>query len=185
MVYKFEKVGKIVSHFSVLVAGRLILISTQSATAQINPLAGQLTEDVYHNPVGLLSVDASLNDWQNLPPIGIDPRYALQPDDGLDLKNIFLAHNSHFLYVAYDSYLPITLSWAHNIFIDSDENVSTGLQYAGMGIDILVQQGRVYKYLGDGNSWEWLNLFTAIQATTSEIVELAIPRIVLGQKNQI
>ena len=148
----------------------------------------QITEpapQIFHNPVGLLTVDASLSDWQGVSPIAMDPRDAHKPDDGLDWKNIYLAHDSHFLYVAYDSYLPITLNWAHNIFIDCDENESSGLQYAGMGVDILIQQGRVYKYLGDGTSWEWLNLFTANQSITSNLVEIAIPRIAVGHNEQI
>lgn len=148
----------------------------------------QITEpapQIFHNPVGLLTVDASLSDWQGVSPVAMDPRDAHKPDDGLDWRNIYLAHDSHFLYVAYDSYLPITLNWAHNIFIDCDENESSGLQYAGMGVDILIQQGRVYKYLGDGTSWEWLNLFTANQAVISNTVEIAIPRIAVGHNNQI
>lgn len=140
---------------------------------------------VFHNPVDSMVMDADSSDWGDDQSVGMDPRDATAADDELDWRNMYVAHDRHFLYLAYDSYLPISLSWAHNIFIDCDEDESTGLEYAGLGVDVLVQQGRVYQYVGDGSSWEWLNLFSANQAASSAFVEIAVPRIALGQNDRI
>lgn len=143
--------------------------------------------EVIHNPVTALTIDSSLADWVDIEPAGMDARDAGAADDKFDWRNVYLAHNTDFLFIAYDSYLPMEWedSWAHNIFIDTDEDGDTGFQYGGLGVDVLIQQGKAFRYQGSGTSWEWLHLFDIIQSGTPSLIEMAIPRLVIGTRDQI
>ena len=136
-------------------------------------------------PVASRTIDGNLTEWSDVPVLGNDPQDASQTGDKLDWKSIHMAHNDQSLFIAYDSYLPIELSWGHNIYMDTDQSVNTGFRYGDVGADILIQQGSVYTYTGDGQSWSWAFQVSANQAVSGTSVEMEISRSVLGNPNVV
>lgn len=156
-----------------------------SFEANVSLTIGEPLPTTFHNPITPIAVDGNLADWESTLPVGVDQRDLRSDDSGLDWKNIYAAHDANFLYLAYTTYKPTELNWAHNIFLDNDRDASTGLAINGLGAEFLIQQGQVFKYTGDGNSWNWLYLFTATQSFTPTSVEMAIPRLALGDPLKI
>ncbi len=138
-----------------------------------------------NNPVVDMTIDGLLTDWEGITPIGLDPKDATQPGDELDWKVIYTAHNKNNLYIAYESWLPISLNWAHNIYIDSDYSQSTGFQYANLGCDYLIQQGVLFRYSGNGTSWSWEFVLDTFQSVSGTVVEMSIPRESIGNPSRI
>ena len=50
-----------------------------------------------------------------------------------------------------------TWSWRH-VWIDRDRMPGTGYAYRGVGADLLIEEGRLYRYAGNGSSWAWTYL---------------------------
>lgn len=50
-----------------------------------------------------------------------------------------------------------TPSYVH-VYIDSDQNATTGYPVAGIGADYLIENGFLYKYAGSGGSWAWTEI---------------------------
>jgi len=82
-------------------------------------------------------------------------------------RQVQVAHapDSDNIYFAYTNECPIYISWGFQIFIDSDDNPTTGFQgsLAGVssfpiGADYLVEGANVFQYNGTGmgDSWDWI-----------------------------
>lgn len=48
----------------------------------------------------------------------------------------------------------------NQVFIDKDQNSSTGFQYRGIGAEYLVENNRLYYYSGNGATWSWTYIKT-------------------------
>lgn len=140
---------------------------------------------VYHHFTDGISIDGLGTDWSSVEPVGMDARDAAGADSKLDWRYVHVAHDHNFLLIAYDSYHPIQLNWAHNIFLDTDSLSETGYSYNSMGVDMLVQNGQMYQYVGDGKSWNWLYLNDVQSNSRESFSESAIPRILLRNAPRI
>lgn len=150
-------------------------------TISVNP---PVTDAPYY-PVAGRTIDGDLSEWSDIPAIGTDPRDATLPGDRLDWKSLHLAHNDQSLFMAYESYLPIELNWGHNLYIDTDSSSDTGFRYSTIGADYLIQQGSVYQYTGDGQTWSWAFRTSATQVVSGTVVEMELPRSALGNPNSL
>lgn len=137
------------------------------------------------NPVVDRTLDGSLDEWNDVQPIGLDPKDASEPGDELDWKTLYLAHNNQSLFIAYESWQPIILNWGHNIYLDTDLSSTTGMKYGEIGADFLLQQGSLFQYAGDGYSWAWNFIEQVPQAFAGNVVELAVPRNSISNPNMI
>lgn len=140
---------------------------------------------VYHNFSDGITIDGLGTDWSAVEPVGMDARDAAGADSKLDWRYVHVAHDHNFLLIAYDSYHPIQLDRAHNIFLDIDSLSGTGYSYNSMGVDLLVQNGQIYQYVGDGKSWNWLYLNDVQSHSSESFSESAIPRILLKNASRI
>lgn len=165
------------------------VLDNEGATSNVAGVVISIGDPIpttYHYPVETLSVDGDLSDWASMLPVGIDAHELRGLDSGLDWRDLYVAHDNHFLYLAYTTYLPAELNWAHNIFIDIDQNSNSGLKFNDMGVDFLIQQGHVYKYNGeDGTTWSWIYLFSATQTQNESVTEIALPRLAIGDPSHL
>lgn len=146
---------------------------------------GNSSPAIFNYPVDSMLIDGNIADWDSMLPVGVDARELRGLNKGLDWRDLYVAHNPMFLIIAYTSYMPAELNWAHNIFIDSDRDTGTGYKYQNMGVEYLIQQGEVYQYSGDGTSWSWAYLFDTNQSQNGLVVELAIARAIPGHPKSI
>src|ERR1043165_5446143 len=103
-----------------------------------------------------ITVDGSFEDWAGVAPAYEDLSFqddpAFQADPApfagvTDLKTIYLAHDDQYLYVRLTLYGPgDPFTAQNNIFIDSDNDSSTGFKAFGLiGSEMLIQSGTGYQ----------------------------------------
>lgn len=138
------------------------------------------------NPVaaGAIVVNGSLADWSSLTSFGMQsPAFTPSVTNPVDLTQIWLAHNSTNLYVAYLNAGPATngLNGAYNLYLDIDGNRSTGFRGGvdsfPIGAEYLLQGATLYQYTGTtGTDWSWSSVGVATWATSGGNAELSLPR---------
>lgn len=139
-----------------------------------------------------VALDAGMSEW-----LAGDVFYNdSEIGDGLPLSscysNVYLANNASYLYLGLQLKAPssITSNWTHEVYIDTDNNPSTGFNSGWMsgGYDRLVQYGAgggvysVYEFTGGANqaAWSWGFVDVIQYAFDQERIEWAIPRSALG-----
>jgi hypothetical protein len=66
------------------------------------------------------------------------------------------------------------------VFIDSDQNATTGYPVAGIGADYLIENGFLYQYAGSGGSWAWTELQTVSLTESNGVATWNLPRSLFG-----
>ncbi len=128
------------------------------------------------NPIlkSLITLDGLLGDWSTI------AAYPVDPDDIVEVsaadhisgqgnqanwRGIKVAHttDTNELLMAYTNETNIYISWGFQVFIDSDDDPTTGFQgsFAGIntfpiGADYLIEGVNVYQYSGAGSDWQWI-----------------------------
>src|SRR6266404_3472307 len=103
-----------------------------------------------------ITIDGSFDDWAGIPPAYVDPPFqddpAYQQDPSRfaganDLKSVYVANDNNYLYVRFTLYAPGNPFTSHeNIFIDADNDVTTGYSVGGrVGSEVLIQSGVGYQ----------------------------------------
>lgn len=105
----------------------------------------------------------------------------------VDIETLQVTGDSNKVYIAYHDRQNINLnkSWAWQVLIDTDYQSSTGLEYFGMGGDYMLLGKSLYKYAGDGSSWDWTEIGDVQAAVNGKFSELAIDRSRIGQSNNL
>ncbi len=142
------------------------------------------------NPVTnrAITVNGNLSDWTVLTSFGQESQdFSTSTNNPVDLARLWLAHDATNLYVACQNYGPTTngLNAAYNLYLDTDNNRSTGFRGSGndfpIGADYLVQGNSVYQYTGlTGTDWSWSFVGVAASAVASSNVEISLPRAWIG-----
>lgn len=127
------------------------------------------------NPVlrSSITIDGNLSDWAGLQPYSADAddvaglsgsANAAGSGNQANWRQIQVAHStdSNQLMMAYSNNTNIYISWGFQVFIDTDNDLSTGFSgsFAGIGsfpigADYLIEGINVHQYNGDGTSWSW------------------------------
>lgn len=105
-----------------------------------------------------ITIDGSFQDWAGVAPLYSDPQ---EHPDSTDIKDVYLAHDEHYLYVRFSLHTagdPFTSR--NNFFLDADGDPSTGFG-GGRGSELLIQSGSGYQEKGglfneggvDGLEW--------------------------------
>ena len=141
------------------------------------------------NPVGAgaIVVNGNLADWSTLVPFGqASQDFITSSTNPVDLAQLRVAHNATNLYVAYQNYGPTTngLNGAYNLYLDTDNNRSTGFRGGSddfpIGAEYLLQGKTVYHYTGSGTDWSWAQVGLATSAAATSNVEFSLPQAWIG-----
>lgn len=71
------------------------------------------------------------------------------------------------------SYKETTAFPYNQVFIDSDMNPGTGYQVGGIGADLLVENGTIYKYIGP--NWNWSAIQNVTYSANSGLYSWTVP----------
>lgn len=140
------------------------------------------------NPAPGLTVDGDLSDWSGLASFGPDPNDVSGTSNLLDWLEGWLAHDDTNLYLAFRNDGPISLSWGHNLYLDTDGNADTGFHYGGLyaiGADYLIQLGDLYQYTGNGSSWSWQYIGALTTVVSGNQAEFSLPRAWIGSPTNL
>jgi hypothetical protein len=94
-------------------------------------------------------IDGTFDDWASVP-IGItDDQEA--PAAGTDFKDVWATSDANYIYIRFTLYAPGDPStFLNNIFIDADDDSSTGYGAFGIGSEMLIQSGAGYQEKNGG-----------------------------------
>ena len=128
------------------------------------------------NPIlkSSINLDGLLGDWDAIEPYPNDPDDIVEVSSAghisgqgnqANWRGIKVAHttDTNELLMAYTNETNIYVSWGFQVFIDSDDDPSTGFKgsFGGIsafpvGADYLIEGVNVYEYDGTGNDWNWI-----------------------------
>jgi len=133
-------------------ATKVVLATSPQALGQTYTITVNNVLDRFNNAVAAntrqtfkssIVIDGSFDDWANVPLAFTDPQDAT---DSLDYKDVYVTHDDKYIYMRLTFWAPGDLSDFHNnIFIDADQDVTTGYSFSGIGSDVLIQSGAGYE----------------------------------------
>jgi len=97
-----------------------------------------------------VTIDGSFADWTGVPLAYTAPD---GPTNAIEYENIYIANDLTNLYIRFTLYDPRPAAFADpydNIFIDADDNASTGFPTHGIGSEMLIQWGAGYQEKNGG-----------------------------------
>lgn len=158
------------------------LADSTAATVTID--VGVAPNGAVSNPVSTLTVDGNLTDWNGAVSFGLDPDDVTGPNNPLDWREVWVAHSTANVYIAYRNDVAFQLSWGHGIYIDTDGNPNTGFRgFSGefpIGADYVIEADDVHRYSGTGQNWSWNLQGSATVAISGDVGEVSLPRSLLG-----
>ena len=91
-----------------------------------------------------ITIDGSFGDWSGVPLAYTAP---IGPDNAIQYENVYIANDETNLYIRFTLYSPRAAfqDSYDNIFIDADNDPSTGYAVAGIGSSMLIQWGGGYQ----------------------------------------
>lgn len=126
-------------------------------------------------------VDGRYDDWQNLNPLHIDP-YGDQQSGNLDFGKLWVSNDEQFLFLRLEIGEELSLQSANDItlFLDTDNNSSTGNQIHGIGAElkwIFGQRNGIF-YIGTNQVTIYQNDIGVVTSptVTSDEFEIALER---------
>lgn len=66
-------------------------------------------------------------------------------------------------------------------YIDTDQNVNTGLRTNGIGANYLVENNSLYRYTGTGSNWSWAVVKTVTYTISGGVAKWAVARADIGE----
>lgn len=134
------------------------------------------------------SFNGNLDEWQTLKPFGTDIK-DMPNANSLDWQQAWMAHDNNMLYLAYQYHNPITMSWGHITYLDTDTNKATGFKGSTnqlpIGIEYMIQGYRLWQYTGDGNNWAWQFISEIGRSWSTLGSEMYLSRSLIGNPNKI
>ncbi len=92
-----------------------------------------------------ISIDGSFNDWTGVP---VAYTATQGPTNAIQFENVYIANDQNNLYVRFTLYSARANAYANsydNVFIDADDNATTGFNVGGIGSELLIQWGGGYQ----------------------------------------
>lgn len=146
--------------------------------------AGEVSNDL----ASPLTLDGSVDDWSTSPSLGVDGNDITEVNSQADIIEAWMAHDADDLYIAYrnDGDINISTMWPWQVFIDTDSDVSSGLQVGnGIGAEFMIQGAGLYQYTGMGSDWSWQYLQETESAVDGDIAELKLPQSAIGSPDTL
>ncbi len=133
-----------------------------------------------------ISIDGDFGDWGNVTPLADSVL-----DGGIiDWDKVWFSEGASQLSFSYTDYNQFQASnyeaepYYWNIFLDSDNQTSTGYQFGVLSADYVVAGKNLYRYTGNGYSWSWSYMEDVSHAFNGSRVELAINKSSLGLSSE-
>lgn len=90
-----------------------------------------------------ITIDGSFDDWAGLTPLFSNPQGST---NATDFKDVYVCNDANYIYFRVTLWEPSDLlSWENNIFMNTDNNSSTGYQSGWGGSEMLIQSGVGYQ----------------------------------------
>jgi hypothetical protein len=136
-------------------------------------------------PADPVVVDGAFADWAAVTPIGTDAAGDVSASDIVDWTDVRVLGRNGTLYLNYTSAKPIDLfnnGWRYGVLIDADNNNRSGYTNitGGVGAEYLVEGATLYRYQGDGTTWQWDPVTQLSAAVSGKSLELAVAASHLG-----
>ena len=128
----------------------------------------------------VIQVDGNLAEWPAGASLATDPDDISGANNGVDLLEILLANDSTNVYVAYCNDGSIVLNWGYALYLDTDQQFSTGFQFWEIGAEYVVEGSSLYRYIGKGVDWTWEFVGSPTMARSGDVLEYAFPRAWIG-----
>ena len=149
-----------------------------------NPSSG-ISNEVSVNKI---TVNGQASDWSGISAYPNDANDISGANNPIDINTISVAHdrnNLHFLYKNHGNVDPDNtsgsyLTWGWQMFIDVDDNSSTGFQAGSIGADYIVEGNQVQRYQGSGTDWNWIRVGEGPLAYNRNTAELSVARNLIG-----
>jgi len=125
-----------------------------------------------------ITIDGLFNDWTGVPLAYTAP---VGSTNAIQYEDVYIANDESNLYIRFTLYSPRANAFANsydNLFVDADDNASTGFPVGGIGSEMLIQGGAGYQEKNGGfNEGAINNLGWAIAGSPDNMdFELAISR---------
>ncbi|MFK7994576.1 MAG: FG-GAP-like repeat-containing protein, partial [Granulosicoccus sp.] len=136
------------------------------------------------SPVSL-TLDGVIGDWPTDSVLGAEDAIEMSGLNTIDWRSLRVTNDADNLYMAYQSWQPVTQSWGYGIAIDTDQNPATGFKgfsnELSVGAEYLLEGIELNRYTGaTQNQWSWESAGVMTVAIAGNIAELSIPRSLLG-----
>lgn len=127
---------------------------------------------------GRMTVDGQIWDWMDIPAVDTD-REDDSSQPSYNFTAVYAARSKGALFIRIDVKGDAVLDRRYRLFIDADNNRSTGFSSSTAkieGIDYMVIAASLYKFNGRvPSAWSWEDCGEARNAAGNSTIELAIP----------
>lgn len=132
-------------------------------------------------------IDGIFDDWSDIEKFDLPP-YNEESGDALnsscDIIDIWVTDDENEIYISYSLGDAFSSSYFYHIFIDADNDTSTGFHSGGSyaGIDLMIENNLMWKYIGQNGEWGWEpfgDFTSSIGATENNRIEISISKIQL------
>ena len=145
---------------------------------------GTTNNNTFSNRVANFSINLNgdLSDWSGVTSFGRDADDITDANFQADWLEAWAAHDNNNLYFAYENDGQISNTrWPWQIYIDADNNASTGYKATNsIGAEYVIEGTNFRQYRGNGNNWSWNTLAVTGSSTVGSFAEIAIPLSVLN-----
>ena len=135
-----------------------------------------------------LTINGDLSDWQTLKSFGVDPKDQAS-DQSLDWQQTWMAHDDNNIYLAYQYHNPLTMSWGHITYLDTDVDKTTGYRGSStslpIGVEYMLQGYHLWRYSGSGQDWSWQYIASVGRSWNLLQSEMFFPRAWINNPNKI
>ncbi len=133
----------------------------------------------------VIVVNGDLSEWDDSAALGADDAAEMASPNLIDWQRLLMTNNDATLYIGYQNHGPATLSWGYQIYLDTDNDRSTGFngfsdEYP-IGADYVLEGDELNRYTGATNTeWSWESEGLIQIVVNGNSAEVAIARSVLG-----
>lgn len=145
-----------------------------------------MPDDTISNNARGITLDGNLNDWATYIGFKTDPDDITGADNPLDWLQAWMAHDQDNFYLAYRNDGTVNPSWGQSVYIDTDSSMGTSYSEGlAIGADYVAQAQYLYRYTGDGSSWEWAFVTELASGFSDDSSELRIVRQDIGAPDAV
>lgn len=125
-----------------------------------------------------IKVDGNASDWTSVAAVASNISNA-------HVKSLKVINGEKVLYFCIEGNT-IQEDPSYGLFLNTDNNDSTGFQsedWEKSGFDFYIENGILYKYVGDGFEWEWKEVASVEVAASDSAMEIVVPAVNIGELN--